>query len=464
MSELERLKNGGDLERHQAAQSLSANLSAEASQALIEALADPGVGEWPGDYDAPPFLYPVAEAAAESLAGRFSAYREAILAQTRVSNTAAFYVARTLRHLVEVEPLLELCRHPYDEARAQAVCSLRVQYEGCGDSRLVTQLLEMMADASSSVTYNSVGEVKALLKKSPQLVQLASPDLVGKLMDRCVAQPGAGTFSEALDFFDQDERVFQFKVDQAAAGYDRPCTLLQYQGLAKLSDSQVERLCQGKLTIPLIQLLGWLGERAEAAAPRLLALVDEAERGKHSVLALLAMPSQASSVLRYVPELYLSDHLIRDRILQLHPDLQALARAVVPRLAPAARRFDGDAFRALAKFGPLAAGEASWLVEMARLGVPDYFRDSAVELLGEFGEAAVAAFPGFYKLLEYSSTRRAVLRALIKLGPVAAEFEVALEVVKLEMQRYAKPDERKLLEQALAAVTSRSGIFPGPSV
>ena len=98
---------------------------------------------------------------------------------------------------------------------------------------------------------------------------------------------------------------------------------------------------------------------------------------------------------------------------------------------------------------------------MARLGIQDYFRDSAVELLGDFGEAARPAFPSFFKLLEYSSTRTAVFKALIKLGPVAAEFEMPLEVVKLENSRYPKAEEMKLLDQALQAV--RGPATPAPS-
>ena len=89
---------------------------------------------------------------------------------------------------------------------------------------------------------------------------------------------------------------------------------------------------------------------------------------------------------------------------------------------------------------------------MGRLGVEDYFRDSAVELLGEFGESARPAFANFFKLLEYSSTRTAVLRALVKLGPVATEFEIPLEVLKLELSRYPKAEEMALLDQALQAI------------
>lgn len=456
MSYLETIKVGSDLDRHSAARGLEQDLTAEATQALIEALADPGVGEWPGDYDAPPFFYPVAEAAAESLTGRSPQHLDSIMAQARVSETAAFYVARMLGHLgqVGVEPLLELSQHPVEQVRAQAVRSLRQQYLRCGDGRLVTQLLQFLADPGSNVTYTAVGEVKALLEKAPEVRGLASPDLVPALMARCLAHPQAGTFSEALDFFAGDARIFDFQVEQAAAGCDRPCTLLQYTGLHKLQGVHVERLCRGELTVALINLLGWLGERAVAAAPRLLELVQDGQRGRSAVMALLAMPSQAGAVLDFVPDLYVGDHLLRERILKLHPDLGRLAREVLPRLSPRARKQDGDAFRAMANFGRLAVGEAPWLYEMARFGVPDYFRNSAVELLGDFGELALPAFPSFYQFLEFSATRPAVLRALIKLGRVASEFEVPLEVIKLESSGRIRlhKDEAKLLEQALAAV------------
>ena len=459
MSALERLKHGGELERHRAAEDLSKDLSPEATAGLIEALVDTGVGEWPGDYDAPPFYYPVAGAAAESLAGRAEQCIDQIMAQTRVSNTAAFYVARMLGHLGQagVEPLLELCQHPYGEARAQAVYSLRPMYDRCGDPRLIAQLLQLLVDSDSGTTYYAVGQVKELPR---HLLKLAPGSLVEALLARCAASPAAGTFSEALDYFADDPRVFEFKVEQAAAGYERPCTLLLYGNLEKLSQAQVDHLCEGRLTAPLINLLGGLGERAVAAAPRLLELVEDPELGKRAVMALLAMPTQQRAVLDYLPEIYVTDHLLRGHVLRLHPDREALARAVLPRLAAAAQKLDGDAFRALEKFGSLAVGEAPWVIGMARLGVQDYFRDSAVELLGDFGEAARPAFPSFFKLLEYSSTRPAVLKALVKLGPVAAEFEIPLEVVKLE-SRYPKSEEIKLLAQALQAV--RGPATPAPS-
>lgn len=453
------LIKGNELERHAAAQRLSDDLSPQATEALIDALCDVGVGEWPGDYDAPPFTYPVAEAAAQSLAARSPQHLDKIMAQTRVSDTAAFYVARMLGQLDRpgLEPLLELCRHASPEARAQAVYSLRQQHQRFGDPRLVTQLLQMLIDPAPGVTYNAVGEVKALLREAPDsqaLLKLADPHLVSALLARCEAEPQAGTYSEALDFFAADPRIFDFKVQQAAAGYARPCTLLQYEGLHLLGQAHVERLCQGQLSLPLIDLLGQLGGLAVSAAPRLLQLVDDPQRGRRAVLALLAMPSQQQAILDHLPAIYIDDPLTRDRILRLHPDREALARAVLPQLVPLARKLNNSAFQGVQKFGPLAAGEAPWLLEMARLGSPDYFRNSAVELLGEFGELALPAFPNFLTLLEYSSTRPAVLRALIKLGLVAAEFEIPLQVVKLEISApyKAQPQELKLLEQALAAV------------
>lgn len=100
-----------------------------------------------------------------------------------------------LRHLGQagVEPLLELCRHRHAEARAQAVNSLRLQFDRCGDSRLIAELLQMLVDPSSSVTYNAVGLVKGLPRK---MLSLAPAGLVEALLARCRAEPLAGTFSE----------------------------------------------------------------------------------------------------------------------------------------------------------------------------------------------------------------------------------------------------------------------------
>ena len=85
-----------------------------------------------------------------------------------------------LRHLGQagVEPLLELCRHRHAEARAQAVNSLRLQFDRCGDSRLIAELLQMLVDPSSSVTYNAVGLVKGLPRK---MLSLAPAGLVEAL-------------------------------------------------------------------------------------------------------------------------------------------------------------------------------------------------------------------------------------------------------------------------------------------
>lgn len=460
MSYLKAIQEGSELDRYYAAQGLSQDLSPEATQALIEALVDPGVGEWPGDYDAPPFYYPVAEAAAQSLAERSPQHMHEIMAQARASQMAAFYVAGMLEQLGQagVEPLLELSQHPAEQVRTQTVRSLRSQYLRCGDERLVTRLLQLLADPAPGLVYSAVGSVKALLKDAPELRRLAPPDLVPALTARCLSHPGAGTYSEALDLFDGDPRVFDFKVEQAAAGLERPCSLLQYQGLHRLHEGHIQRLCLGELTTPLINLLGWLGERAVAAAPRLLELLQDGPRRQAAVMALLAMPTHARAVLHEVPDIYLSEHLLRDRILKLHPDREMLARAVLPVLSPLAQKQNGDAFRALANFGPLAAGEAPWVDKMARFGVPDYFRNSALELLGDFGELARPSFPRFYQFLEFTALRRPVLRALIKLGPIAAEFETALEVIRLENSGRLglDKDDLRLLDQALAAVRVRS--------
>ena len=186
----------GELERYRTMERLASDLSEEASRALVAALCDEGVGEWPGDYDAPPFLYPVAEAAAESLAGRFGELREAIMAQTRISDTAAFSVARMLRHqgTPGVEPLLELCHHSHAAAREQAVGSLLPQYERTGEERLLIQLLEMLADPASGVTYQAVQKVRSLWERMPDLTRLAPADLIDRLLARCREHPQAGTF------------------------------------------------------------------------------------------------------------------------------------------------------------------------------------------------------------------------------------------------------------------------------
>jgi hypothetical protein len=440
MSDLQQLKTGSELERYRAAERLRNDSSPEASAALIQALSDEGVGESPGDYDAPPFLYPVAEAAAESLAGRFEHYSQPILAQARGSETAAFYVARMLRHQgsAGVEGLLELCHHSSGAARAQAVASLWPQYQRSGQERLLVQLLEMLADPETSVTYAAVSQVRYHARAH---VSLARADLVDRLLARCLREPQAGLFSEALSFFEADPRVIDLQVELAAAGHPQPCAVLRSR---TLTEAQVQRLCQGLFHDALVELLGTLGERAVAAAPRLRELGSPA-----ALLALLAMPSQAGEVLSLLPDLYVSHPATRDRILFLHPDRESLARSVLPRLAPLVGKEYGEAFRGVARFGPLAVTEVPWLVELARLGVKDPLRDSAVELLGEFGEAARPAFAAFYQLLEYRSTRPAVLRALTRLGPVAREFAEVLQVVQLDARR----EEEELLADALAAVS-----------
>ncbi|MBS2039212.1 hypothetical protein JST97_29785 [bacterium] len=147
-------------QRHLRAEQLAADLSPEATNWLLDALSDPGIL--------------VAEAAAESLAGRAERHLQEVMDRARISTTAAYYVTR----MAGVEALLELSTHPDEQIRAQALYSIRPQYLRCGDTRLVRRLQQMLIDPSSSVTYEYPSMrptvLRSLIKLGPLAAELES--------------------------------------------------------------------------------------------------------------------------------------------------------------------------------------------------------------------------------------------------------------------------------------------------
>lgn len=174
--------------------------------ALIRALADPSFHEWPGDYDAPPFRYAVADAAQRSLEPAAPSAVTELLAAARRSPLAARHAAHLFRRCGEagVAPLVELAHHADPEVRRQVAFAIRPLHatlaDGPARKALVRALLQALADDSSSVTCVAVDEAEYLVRDNPELYlgALAPPELVAALVDRVRDRPQAKTFARAL--------------------------------------------------------------------------------------------------------------------------------------------------------------------------------------------------------------------------------------------------------------------------
>ena len=93
----------------------------------------------------------------------------------------------------------------------------------------------------------------------------------------------------------------------------------------------------------------------------------------------------------------------------------------------------------MAALGALMKGQLSWLLTLLEpYGVDKIPRFYAIEIISNFGEAAREAFPKLARLLDQTDDRGAVLKALIRLGPLAApDFQTLLEVLELESRSWS---------------------------
>lgn len=412
-------------ERYSAVQALGrAEPTSEVLGALVRALADDGEFEEPGDPGAPPFHYLVASAAAEALGDRACQVLP-LLAQTMRSSAMAAQQGADL--LPRCGPagapiLAELLAHPHEWARRAAASAARAQLAHGVDGALAQALFRALLDPDGEVRSRAVSALQGRDVAAP-------PGLVEDLLGLLRAAPRSGTMVAATALFLPDPRVLEAWVDLAAAG-SAPAVERLRQHHANLDDRAVERLCAGELTPPLLNLLGDLGPRAEAAAPRLWEVLDDPDLGPRAARALLGMRAELAG---RAADLFLrSEPWLRQEMLRRHPRPEELARQVLPALKALPEL---EALRAMRTLGPLVVGELPWLAQF--LEPRGAATAAALDVVATFGPAARPAFGRLAALLDHSDHRGPVLRALAQLGPVAAdEFLPLLEVLDLERPRW----------------------------
>lgn len=432
-------------ERYQAVQDLGrAEPTAEVLEALVRALADDGEFEEPGDLGAPPFYYLVASAAREALGDRACQVLPLLAETMRSSPIAAQQGADLLpRCGAAGAPLLaELLAHPHEWARRAAASAARAQLAQGADRPLVEALFRALLDPDWDVRSRAVSVLEG-----GDLAESAPPGLLDDLLPILRAEPQSGTMVAATALFLPDPRVLDAWVDLAAAGSAAAAERLR-QHVDRLDSAAVQRLCAGELTPPLLNLLGDLGPRAEAAAPRLWDLLPEPRAAR----ALLGIPSTREELAERAADLFLrAEPWLRQELLRRHPRPEELARQVLPMLKALPEL---EALRAMRVLGPLAADELPWLVQF--LEPRGAATAAALDVVATFGEAARPAFGRLAALLDHSDHRGPALRALAQLGPIAAdEFLPLLEVLDLERRIWLVWQRNywsAALDQALAAL------------
>lgn len=425
---LESLEKGDAYERHRAADLLAqAPPTLEVLSALARALADEGFYETPGDYDAPPFHYAVAMAAAQSLQRPEAAgVLELIVETMRRSPRAAYYAARVLAHCGQSEPLLELLRHPDKDVREQAVYALRPMMTNLGVTpQLLRALVEALLD--SPVALAAVGELEALLRTEPGL-KLEAPDLVAPMVERMRANPGSCTYFRAAAFLASQPEIHRAWLELAMAGSHCAAEqLLREPG--RLTGEQVERLAEAPINPELITLLGLL--RCSAALPRLVPCLDEDRLREKALRAILAIPGGAGLIRDRLEQLFLQLPDSRQAIVEAHPDPTELARRLVPqvrKLMGGDERTQEEGLQMLTALGPLAEsemGRARALLSSRKMRLRIFALDAVCSL----GPDSEAARKGLVAMLQDYDTRGLALKWIGKLGPRVASLRPDLEAL-----------------------------------
>ncbi len=401
---------------------------------LVEALADDGEFEEPGDPGAPPFYYLVASRASETLGEHAREVLEELGQAMRAHALAAQQGVRLLPRCGEAGTpwLIEVLRGPHVWGRQVAVQQVTEQLRvtaATGWEPLVQAFLECLADPDVGVVFNALCEARRLFRDKPHLDRLASAELVDRLVQRMRVQPTAGTYAEVCQFFAHRPGVLEAWVDLAAAGARVPTELLRGH-LTRLSESDVDRLCRAPMQPALLILLGDLGPRAREAIPRLRDLLPDSA----AAIALSRMGLELDLAEVFLKE---SDFHVQEALVRHCAHPQRLAQEVLPKLHArwTGRRKEGSVLRAVGAFRRHAVSELPWLLEL--LHPYGEWCSTAVGIISWFGEEAHPAFPALAKLLDHTDQRGPVLKALQRLGPVAKDdFLLLLEVLELESKRW----------------------------
>jgi hypothetical protein len=389
------LREGQAYERYQAAYRLRYGLqNPEVARALVEALADPTFSESAADYDAPPHVYGVAQAALESLQGLTEPPG---LAEVMRRSPQAARLGVCL--LPQGELLREMLRHPQAEVRTAAV----ERWGELGGSDW-QPLLEALLDQNGQV----VSMAMSYARKLPDLAQLAAPQ---RAVQNMRERPRAGLFVQVVALFQPTEEVLRAWVELAGQGCAEAANqLIRHRAL--LNYEMVRELPP---TAETLSLWGWIGD------PRALPLLRAQRERPEAMLALLRLGEASDQV----AELFLAQEKFRKAVLAAHPDPARLVQEVVPILK---RQWDqGEDLGALRGLEVLAAylgPEMPWLLSKLKpySGEP-LARQYAIAIVGKLGSQAVPAFEALAVLLDNSDCRGCVLQALAELGPLArADF------------------------------------------
>lgn len=441
------LANGSEYDRYHAADRLrDVPKTRPVLLALVQALADPGFYETPGDYDAPPFHYPVAAAAAEALmTPEAESVRDEVLALARKSDTAAFYAPRVLAWSGHPSLLGELLRHESNEVRERAIYAIRPMMDRLGVEPLMPLLLEALLD--DAVAFAAVGALRHVLGEHPEL-KLEARELLGPLVERMRLRPGACTFFEAAEFFRKDPAVYRTWVELAAEGSH--CAARQLRRHPEgLTSEDVGRLVGARPSTELLELLAVLKD--PRAIPHLVPLLEDPRLRELALSALLQTPGGAAHVTEW-NRWFLEHRDLRALVARFHPDPSALLPFVRERLGGLSER-QRDGLEMMKALGPVAAPLARKACQLTRLGVtPPYLRTLALSALVACAPESPETETALARLLEWTETTDYALKHVLELGPRAARMREILEVMRLE-KRYQRSHE--LLDRALAGLEKK---------
>lgn len=420
-------------------------------QALVQALRDEEYYEHPGDYDAPTFIYSVADAAATALQGRVESALPQLVEQMRVSEHAALYTARVLAHggAAAVEPLLELIVYPAARVRKEAILAA-AQLRKSGDQRLVVALMHAMLESDGELAYAAVSSVGYAVQENPALVELASTQLIEALVEGARAQPQSGTRVDAVAHL--APRTLDALVDLAASGCAHAAARLR-QHAHRLSEKTLLKLAAGPISDSVTATLGHAAEVLPLSSPTRAAIAQRLKPdGKAGVLALLRLGQSLEAVLPLVPKLYVENEEAQAVIVRAHPNLGAFADEVLPLLRQPAQAKNYAALQGLKRLGPLARSELSWILPLLQPYRDDMYLRQLLDIVAAMGAAAEPAFGALAALLEHPRQQPWALQAIARIGaPGAPYFLEYLQILQAEQNPYAR--DKEPLEAALRALT-----------
>lgn len=441
--------------RYQAIDSLQHGTDrADVVEALIIALGDEGYYEIlePG---APSFVYAVNERVLDVLKPIASGHFDRILDQMQSSVSAMLSGLSLMPSCGEPgsRVVLDALDHPDGRVPPRAATVLSSMLGSDADEpdpRLMQTLLRAMIHQDVFVRSTAIDSIASYFARHPDLdpVEALPPGFLEILAQAVLSgktRPDAGWP------FLSHHLMLEAAVHRAAGGDDQTAHILR-KHLVRLDDALVALLTRGVMTPGLAQLLGDLGERARDAIPALLAARRLPGLEGWAAVALLRIPGGESGGLEGIEELFMSDETIREAVLRYHPDPEGLAEAVIPRFLEQWQRIDeacrqgGEQaytsklapWRGMRALGPLMVVQLPWLLNyLEPYGVDKIPRRYAIEIISTFGEAAGEAFPKLARLLDQTDDRGTVLKALTRLGTVAApDFQTLLEVLELESRSW----------------------------